>query len=79
MQDFLRLSAEIFMIICIQSILDVLLSGKRDNYYSKVIFFAGYVTSLMLVLNFAYEHFRKLLFLFFFLLFHVEQFHFVCQ
>ena len=38
MQDFLRLSAEIFMIICIQSILDVLLSGKRDNYYSKVIF-----------------------------------------
>ncbi|MCI9353518.1 hypothetical protein [Clostridium sp. MD294] len=64
MQDFLRLSAEIFMIICIQSILDVLLSGKRDNYYSKVIFFAGYVTSLMLVLNFAYEHFRKLLFLF---------------
>ncbi len=63
MQDFLRLSAEIFMIICIQSILDVLLSGKRDNYYSKVIFFAGYVTSLMLVLNFAYEHFRKLLFL----------------
>ncbi len=64
MQDFLRLSAEIFMIICIQSILDVLLSGKRDNYYSKVIFFARYVTSLMLVLNFAYEHFRKLLFLF---------------
>ena len=64
MQDFLRLSAEIFMIICIQSILDVLLSGKRDIYYSKVIFFAGYVTSLMLVLNFAYEHFRKLLFLF---------------
>ncbi len=64
MQDFLRLSAEIFMIICIQSILDVLLSGKRDNYYSKVIFFAGYVTSLMLVLNFAYEHFRKFLFLF---------------
>ncbi len=64
MQDFLRLSAEIFMIICIQSILDVLLSGKRDNYYSKVIFFAGYVTSLMLVLNFAYEHFLNLLFLF---------------
>ena len=64
MQDFLRLSAEIFMIICIQSILDVLLSGKRDNYYSKVIFFAGYVTSLMLVLNFAYEHFRKVLLLF---------------
>ncbi len=64
---FLRLSAEIFMIICIQSILDVLLSGKRDNYYSKVIFFAGYVTSLMLVLNFAYEHFRKLLFCFLFL------------
>jgi len=60
----LRLSSEIFIIICIQSILDVLLSGKRDNYYSKVIFFAGYVTSLMLVLNFAYEHFRKLLFLF---------------
>ena len=37
MQDFLRLSAEIFMIICIQSILEVLLSGKRDNPYSKVI------------------------------------------
>ena len=66
MQDFLRLSAEIFMIICIQSILEVLLSGKRDNPYSKVIFFAGYVASLALVLNFVYEHFSKLIFMFHF-------------
>lgn len=63
MQDFLRLSGEIFIIICIQSILDVLLSGKRDNAYSKIIFFAGYAASLALVLNFVYECFSRLLFL----------------
>lgn len=63
MQDFLHLSMELCMIICIQSILDVLLSGKRDNYYSKIIFFAGYAASLFLVLHFVYEHFSKILFL----------------
>ena len=63
MRDFLYLSAELFMIICIQSILEVMLSDKK-GYYTKVIFFAGYITSLALVLNFAYQYFSKLFFLF---------------
>ncbi len=63
MRDFLYLAAELFMIICIQSILEVMLYDKK-GYYTKVIFFAGYITSLILVLNFAYQHFSKLFFLF---------------
>ena len=57
MRDFLYLAAELFMIICIQSLLEVMLYDKK-GYYTKVIFFAGYV------LNFAYQHFSKLFFLF---------------
>ena len=64
MQDFLRLAGEMFLIICVQSILEAMLSGKQNNPYSKVIFFAGYVASLALVLNFMYEHFSKLFYIF---------------
>ena len=76
MRDFLYLAAELFMIICIQSLLEVMLYDKK-GYYTKVIFFAGYVASLALVLNFAYQHFSKLFFFISFLMFHVKHHRFL--
>ena len=63
MQDFLQLAGELFLIICVQSILEAMLSDKRNNPYTKVIFFAAYIASLALVLNFMYQHFSRLFFM----------------
>lgn len=56
MDGFLVLASQIFLILCIQSILEVMASSRRENHYLKPISLAGYVASLLIVLNFIQEY-----------------------
>lgn len=52
MEQFLTVIGEIFLIICIQSIFDVLVSEKKQPYMKKVVSLACYIGSMIIVLNF---------------------------
>lgn len=60
MEQFLTLAGQLFVIICIQSVLEVMTSARRQNHLYKVIFLACYVSSLLLVLNFMYRQFSPM-------------------
>lgn len=52
MQSFLTLAWQLFFIACMQSVLEVVASSRRQNHMQKPIALGCYVASLMLVLRF---------------------------
>lgn len=60
MEQFLTLAGQLFVIVCVQSVLEVMTSSRRQNHLYKVIFLACYVSSLLLVLNFMYRQFSPM-------------------
>jgi len=61
MQAFLTLAGEFFIILCIQSILEVMASSRRQNHLLKPISLGCYVASLLLVLHFMQQYFGDIL------------------
>lgn len=61
MQQFLTLAGQLFVIICIQSVLEVMISSRRQNHLHKIIFLACYLSSLLLVLNFMYQQINPMI------------------
>lgn len=61
MEAFLTLAGQLFLIICVQSILEVMASARRQNHLYKVIFLACYLSCLLLVLNFMYQYFSQMM------------------
>lgn len=56
MGEFLTVLGEIFIIICLQSILEVFASAKRQTYMQKMISVLCYLGALYLVIQFAYQY-----------------------
>lgn len=61
MDAFMKLAGQLFLIICIQSVLDAMVSSWRQNHFQKVISLACYIASLLLVINFMYKYFFQTL------------------
>lgn len=56
MDGFLTLAGQLFLIVCIQSVLDVLASDRKYTPLQKMISVGCYVASLVLVLRFMQTH-----------------------
>lgn len=56
MDGFLVLASQLFLILCVQSILEIMASSRRENYFLKPISLAGYIASLLLVLKFVEQY-----------------------
>ena len=52
MQGFLTLTGELFLILCIQSVLEAMAAKKQNNYMQKPIEMGCYLASLVAVLRF---------------------------
>lgn len=52
MEGFLVLAGQIFLIVCIQSVLEVAAADRFQNHLQKVISLAAYLAALLLVLRF---------------------------
>ncbi len=61
MQAFLTLAGEFFIILCIQSILEVMAFSRRQNHLLKPISLGCYFASLLLVLHFMQQYFGDIL------------------
>ena len=51
-EDFLTLAGQLFFILCIQSILEMMISTRRQSQLLKPISIGCYIASLLLVLHF---------------------------
>jgi len=56
MNEFLALIGQIFLITCIQSILEMFIDPNERPYLSKVLSIACYAGGLYLVLQFVFTH-----------------------
>ncbi len=56
MQAFLTLAGQFFIILCIQSILEVMAYSRRQNHLLKPISLGCYIASLLLVLHFMQQY-----------------------
>lgn len=56
MQAFLTLAGQFFIIICIQSILEVMAYSRRQSHLLKTISLGCYIASLVLVLQFMQQY-----------------------
>lgn len=56
MDAFMTLAGQMFLILCIQSILEVLAASRWSGNLQKVISFGCYVAALVLVLQFMQEY-----------------------
>lgn len=61
MEAFLHLAGELFLILCIQSILENMTASRRQSNLQKTISFGCYIASLILVLRFTETHLFRLL------------------
>ncbi|WP_352399784.1 hypothetical protein [Anaerotignum sp.] len=61
MQEFLTLAGQLFIILCIQSILEVMASSRRQNHLQKPIALGCYLASMLLVLHFMQEYLGDIL------------------
>ena len=61
MKDFLALAGELFLILCMQSILENMSASRRQGGLQKTVSFGCYIASLILVLHFAQEQLFPLL------------------
>ncbi|KXL54168.1 hypothetical protein CLNEO_03950 [Anaerotignum neopropionicum] len=61
MQDFLILAGQFFIILCIQSILEVMSSSRRQYHLQKPIALGCYIASLLLVLRFMQQYLADIL------------------
>lgn len=56
MEEFLKMAGQIFIILCIQSVLEVMASVRRETQYLKPIALGGYIASLLVVLQFTEKY-----------------------
>ncbi|WP_313528647.1 hypothetical protein [Anaerotignum sp.] len=61
MQGFLTLAGQLFIILCIQSILEVMASSRRQNHLQKPIALGCYLASMLLVLHFMQQYLGDIL------------------
>lgn len=61
MQGFLTLAGQFFIILCIQSILEVMAFSRRQNHLLKPISLGCYIASLFLVLRFMQQYLGDIL------------------
>lgn len=61
MQGFLTLAGQFFIILCIQSILEVMVFSRRQNHLLKPISLGCYIASLLLVLRFMQQYLGEIL------------------
>ncbi|WP_304508815.1 hypothetical protein [Anaerotignum sp.] len=61
MQGFLTLAGQFFIILCIQSILEVMAFSRRQNHLLKPISLGCYIASLLLVLRFMQQYLGEIL------------------
>lgn len=61
MQAFLTLAGQLFIILCIQSILEVMSSSRRQMHLQKPIGLGCYIASLLLVLRFMQQYLGDIL------------------
>lgn len=62
MEAFLTLAGQLFLIACIQSVLEVLVQERWQTLLSKVVAIACYAASLALVLRFMQTYLLDVLF-----------------
>ncbi|MFV0315310.1 MAG: hypothetical protein ACK5I7_09475 [Anaerotignum sp.] len=56
MQAFLNLAGQLFIILCIQSILDIMSSSRKQMHLQKPIALGCYIASLLVVIRFMQEY-----------------------
>jgi hypothetical protein len=61
MEPFLKLAGELFLVIFVQSVLEIFASSRKQYHFHKVIFLGCYLASLALVLNFMYQYFFQMI------------------
>ncbi len=61
MNGFLTLTGELFLILCIQSVLEAMAAKKQNNYMQKPIELGCYLASLMVVFQFMERYFLDVL------------------
>lgn len=59
MQPFLVMIGQIFLITCIQTIIEIFISDKKHVYMSKIVTIACYLGSLYIVIQFTYHYLFK--------------------
>lgn len=52
LEEFLLLAGQIFLIICIESIIEIMVANKKQTYLLKPIELASYIACLFLVIRF---------------------------
>lgn len=61
MDGFFALAGQLFLILCIQSVLEVFAASRWSNGLQKVISFACYVAALFLVIQFMQGYLSEIL------------------
>lgn len=56
MQGFLTLAGQLFIILCIQSVLEVMALSRRQNHLQRPIALGCYLASLLMVLRFMQQY-----------------------
>ena len=59
MNDFIILIGELFLIICIESVIEIFISDRRNRYMQKLLSIACYCGGLYIVLKFAFNYLFK--------------------
>ena len=59
MPEFLELIGQIFLIVCIGSILEFFIDQAQKPFLSKLVNIASYAASFYLVLRFVFDHLIK--------------------
>ena len=62
MNEFLTLIGQIFLISCVQSVIETYLDMEKKTYMAKIANFACYAGALYLLLQFIFNHLLKEIF-----------------
>ena len=62
MEEFLMLIGQLFLITCIQSVLDMFIDKDARPYLSRILSIACYAGSLYILLKFVFDHLLKEMF-----------------
>ncbi len=61
MDGFMALAGQLFLILCVQSILEVLAASRWSGNLQKIISLGAYLAALVLVLRFMQEYMDEIL------------------
>ena len=56
MREFMVLMGQLFLIVCIQSIMEAFAGGKKNSFTQRILSIACYLGSFYIILQFTFDH-----------------------